>query len=237
MGVHVEKPTIFICYSAKDERWKDRLVKQLEVLDQYYEYWTEGQIEGGEDRLNKLEEAIRAARVAIFLVSDDSLNRQFLGRKDVANLLERQKEDLRVIPLIVRNCAWNIVRWIDSLEVRPADKKPLRGKKAADVDTELTKLVVEISEIINRSAVSPGIATGLASRQDRAPTPAASTKANDEMSRVREELRKEKAKTAALRRQLSKHITKGKSISGLESQYEAKAAEVGSKKTENKPQF
>jgi hypothetical protein len=75
----MEKPTIFICYHQKDVTWKDRFVTQLSTLQQ--EYWTVDKIEAGENELEKIEEALGAARVAVFLVSSDSVTPAFIDLK------------------------------------------------------------------------------------------------------------------------------------------------------------
>lgn len=240
----MEKTTIFICYSKEDEKWKKLLVKQLDVLQQYYDTWTEGEIKGGEDRLEKLEEAIRAARVAIFLVSSDSLNSQFLGREDVASLLERQKEDLRVIPLIVKDCAYQFVAWIARTKVRPEDEIPLRKKKAADVDTELVKLVKEVSKIIGSSASALTGSQRLGEPQNRAPSSEPPTTPNEKSRQRRDKLRRLEEQVAALKRELGETgggvMTKATPSSAMPSEHqggELPPRDLPKRATGEKPQF
>jgi len=99
--------TVFISYSHKDEAWKDRLVKQLGVLqaEGVLEVWDDRRIEAGEDWQPEIERAIEHAAVAILLVSADFLTSKFILGVEVPRLLERrQKEGVRVIPLIVWPC-------------------------------------------------------------------------------------------------------------------------------------
>ncbi len=56
-------PTVFISYSHKDEAWKDRLAKQLEVLtlDGAFELWQDRQIAAGSGSLPAIEAAMARA--------------------------------------------------------------------------------------------------------------------------------------------------------------------------------
>ena len=120
-------PTIFICYSHKDEVWKERLVTQLGVLE--VDVWDDRRIPAGADWFPEIERAIGRASVAILLISADSLTSNFILGQEVPRLLERrQKEGLRVIPLIVRPCAWKEVKWLSSIQAWPKDGRPLSGK-------------------------------------------------------------------------------------------------------------
>lgn len=117
---------------------------------QQYDYWDNKKIEAGEDMLEKFNEALGAACVAIFLVSSDSLNPQFMLRDDVKNFIARRKEGLRVIPLIVRDCGWEQVDWLARLNPLPKDRIALRKKRPGERETELKKIVTEVAQIVKR---------------------------------------------------------------------------------------
>lgn len=215
-GLMSEKPTIFICYHQSDEKWKDDLVKQLNVLMQTFNVWTDREIEAGEDWLDKAEEAIADACVAIFLISSDSLSPQFILREDVKNLITRRSEGLRIIPLIVRDCGWEQVNWLARLKPRPEDGKPLRSKKAAVVETELKRIVGEVAEIMKRlaSVTTPSVSEcreemqpkqrAAAFRPEPAPTSVSSD--NVEARRTVRNWEEEAARNPELRQELDKYL-------------------------------
>src|SRR5215813_1555668 len=73
-------PTIFISYSHKDEEWKDRLVTQLGVLARQgmLEIWDDRKIQVGADWRSEIANAIQKAKVAILLISANSLTSAFI---------------------------------------------------------------------------------------------------------------------------------------------------------------
>jgi hypothetical protein len=137
-------PTVLISYSHKDEAWKDRLVKQLKVLK--VEVWEDRRIAAGEDWQPEIEQAAEWASVAILLISPDFLTSRFILDEEVPRLLKRrEKGGLRVIPLIVRPCAWQQVEWLSSIQVRPKDGRPLSGGSEHQVEEELAALASEVA--------------------------------------------------------------------------------------------
>lgn len=102
-------PRIFISYSHQDEAWKDRLVRQLGVLELEGELslWHDRKSAAGDDWLAEIKKAIASADAAVLLISADFLTSEFIHDEELPALLKRRDEDgLRVIPLIVRPCPW-----------------------------------------------------------------------------------------------------------------------------------
>ncbi|MGH9874014.1 MAG: toll/interleukin-1 receptor domain-containing protein [Pyrinomonadaceae bacterium] len=146
---------VFISYSHKDEKWKDRLVTQLEVLRQEFEVWTDRDIQAGEFWYQKIEEALQKAKVAIFLVSANSLTSPFILKEEVVRLLERRdKEGLRIMPIIVAPCAWQRVEWLARMQVRPRDGRPLQNMSAGKRDTALMEVVQEVAALLAKSTTT-----------------------------------------------------------------------------------
>jgi len=148
------KPAIFISYSHKDEKWKDRLVTQLGVLEQQgtFEVWTDREIGAGEDWNQKIEDALQNARIAIFLVSANSLTSHFILKEEVVRMLERRtREGLRIIPIIVGDCLWQRVEWLARMQVRPQGGRPLQEMTRARREAELSKIVMEVADVLSRT--------------------------------------------------------------------------------------
>lgn len=149
------KPAIFISYSHKDEKWKDRLMVQLGVLQMQgsFEVWTDREIEAGGNWYQEIEDAMQKASVGILLVSANFLTSDFILKQEVGRLLERRdREGLRIFPIIVGDCAWQSVGWLARMQARPRDGRALKGMKPAQVDKELRDIVLEIAQIIERTS-------------------------------------------------------------------------------------
>ena len=152
------KPTVFISYSHKDEDWKDQLVTHLGVLQQegVLDLWDDRRIGAGEDWYQKIEEAIAKSRVAVLLVSADFLTSKFIRSKEIPDLLERKdKEGLRIFPVITRPCAWKQVGWLKKMNLRPEDGKALSGGSDFEIDTDMAAIADEIAGIIGHTVEMP----------------------------------------------------------------------------------
>jgi len=149
----MSKPTVFISYSHKDEEWKDKLVTHLGVLQsqKLLTIWDDRKIEGGDDWLPEIEEAINQAHIAVLLISANFLTSPFILGKEVPELLSRrEKENLRIMPLIVKPCAWNTVNWLTPIQARPKDGRPLSGGSDFQIDSDLADFAKEIHTILKQ---------------------------------------------------------------------------------------
>ncbi len=155
-------PTVFISYSHKDETWKDRLVRHLGVLTREgaFEYWDDRRIAAGDGWHAEIKTVMDRARLAVLLISADFLNSDFILGTEVPRLLQRrEKEGLRIIPLIVHPCAWMGVEWLAAIQCRPRDGRPLAQVRKAKADESLAALVLEIADLLNHK---PKVGEGLA---------------------------------------------------------------------------
>ena len=145
------KPTIFISYSHEDEAWKDRLVTHLGVLQRegLLNWWDDRRIGAGEGWYQEIQEAMDAASVAILIVSADFLTSNFILSEEVPRLLERRDEEgMRIFPVIIKPCAWDEVKWLARMQVRPRDGEPLSAGNDHQIDVNLVAIAKEIAGII-----------------------------------------------------------------------------------------
>jgi hypothetical protein len=148
-----QKAIVFISYSHVDEAWKDRLLTHLGVLQSQglLELWDDRRIAAGEDWYAAIQAAMRRASVAVLLISADFLTSKFILGEEVPRLLARRDaEGVRVIPLIVRPCAWQTVPWLRRLQARPKDGKPLSAGNEHQIDADLAALAAELYELLQR---------------------------------------------------------------------------------------
>ena len=144
---------VFISYNHENEDWKNKLVRHLGVLEKegLVEVWDDRKIGAGDVWSKKIEGAINSANVAILMITAEFLTSDFILSKEVPMLLERmQKEGLRVIPLIVKPCAWKKVKWLKVIQSRPKDGKALSGMSDHEIDEALTELAEEIHRLVSK---------------------------------------------------------------------------------------
>lgn len=147
-------PSVFISYSHKDEEWKNRLRKHLDVLESQslLDVWDDRQIGAGVEWLDEIQTVIERASVAVLLISADFLTSKFILSKEVPRLLKRRASDgLTIFPVIVRPCAWEKVKWLTGLQAWPRDGKALM-KFGENWEKELTEITKEILQLVHRSA-------------------------------------------------------------------------------------
>lgn len=144
------KPIVFISYCHKDEEWKNRMVSHLGVIqsEEHIEIWDDRRIEAGFDWYPEIQKAIDTSSIAILLISADFLTSNFIRSEEVPRLLERrEKEGLRIFPVIVKPCAWQHVQWLVRMLVRPKDGRPISGGSEFQIDTDMTAIADEIISI------------------------------------------------------------------------------------------
>jgi len=154
------KPTVFISYSHEDEAWKDRLVTHLGVLQSQglLDLWDDRRIGAGEDWEREIEKAMATASAAVLLVSADFLTSAFILGEEVPRLLERRdrdKESLRIFPVIVKPCAWKQVKWLARMQVRPQDGRPLSAGDEHRIDADLAAIAEEVAAIMDLISPTP----------------------------------------------------------------------------------
>jgi hypothetical protein len=162
------QPKIFVSYSHADTKHMDRLLVHLAPLKSAaeLEIWTDKQIAGGDAWAPAIDKAISDATVAIFLVTADFLNSDFITRQEVPSLLERrQKEGLRLYPILAKPCAWQAIQWLSSIQIRPTGAKPVWRSGGRYAEDELARIVLELLAIIQLAIQAESSATDEASRQ------------------------------------------------------------------------
>lgn len=144
-------PKVFISYSHKDEQWKDRLQTQLAVLEMegLLSVWQDRQIELGDSWYPAIEQELNTADVAILLISADFLTSKFIRGDEIPRLLERrEKEGIRVIPLILKPCPWRKVKWLSAMQGASRDNVELSGLSEHEQDAVLCRLAEKIHDLM-----------------------------------------------------------------------------------------
>jgi small GTP-binding protein len=113
---------VFVSYSHEDEEFKDELVKMLTGLQRLgvIDTWQDRRIEAGDEWSTSIRDAMDDCDLALLLVSADYLASRFIQEEEQPKLLRRRREmRLRVIPIIVRPCAWRSEPLVKDLQALP----------------------------------------------------------------------------------------------------------------------
>lgn len=148
---------VFISYAHEDEvQFKDKFLNMLGGLQRrgLIDAWEDRQIRPGDDWYAEIQKAMHACDMAVLLISDDFINSRFINEEEVPKLLKRrQSEGMRVVPIIIRPCPWDLEPMFRGLQALPKDGKPVitfpndngeRDQAWTDVAKELAKFAKEL---------------------------------------------------------------------------------------------
>lgn len=154
----MDKPTIFISYSHKDEIWKDRLRPHLGALEKAGRIvvWDDRKIDAGDTWYPEIKTAMEQAAVAVCLISADFLDSAFCVKEEVPYFLQRRERDgLVIIPVLLRPCPWRAIDWLKDLQMLPRDYKSVSADFKDDWDTVFALVAERVFEIINNPDYKP----------------------------------------------------------------------------------
>ncbi len=151
---HMLAVEIFIAYSHNDLRHKDELKKFLRPLlnNGSARIWDDYDIEAGQNWEAEIKKRLYGADIILLLVSPDSLaSEYFYGNEVEISLQRHDKEEARVIPIILRPCAWKLTPRLGTLEALPEKGKPvtkyeLQDEAFTDIAHRLDEIIQEISK-------------------------------------------------------------------------------------------
>lgn len=145
------QPLVFVCYASNDNPEKNQLLTQLRAVPGIT-VWSDDQIGAGADWEAEIYQAISWADVAILLITASFLGSDFITKKIVPYILNRQAaEGLPVLPVIAKHCFWQATDWLRMAQVRPNSKQPVWGGDSRFVDEALAAIVAEVATIVTNS--------------------------------------------------------------------------------------
>src|SRR5687768_7716844 len=155
----MKSPNIFVGLSHKDRAWADRLRSHLRVAFRdkpEVMIWDDRRIQPGDVWADEIREALQQANVAVLLVSAEYLASDFVSDIEVPTLLARRaQEGLRIIPLIVRPCAWHEIPWLRSIQFWPRDAHPLAELSEGQIDSNLAELAEQVAAALEHGTAEP----------------------------------------------------------------------------------
>ena len=168
--------SVFISYSHKDDpRFKDELVDQLSHLNRLggITFWHDGHLGVGDNWREKIEKELGQADAAVLLVSSNFLGSKFCQDEEVPKLLRRRKEEeIKIYPIVVEDCLWNLYDWLSEFNLGPKNKKgevkPLSRMSPSERKTFYVRLGEQIyNDLAGRVARETPKGRQLSSVQER----------------------------------------------------------------------
>lgn len=123
-----QTPLVFIIYAREDERFRAELKKQLLPMERsgQLRVWTDRELIAGEHWEPAIKKQLQNADLILMLISSDYFDSDYIHAVELREALERhQRGEARVVPVIVRDCAWETDPVVNSLQVLPSDGKPV----------------------------------------------------------------------------------------------------------------
>jgi hypothetical protein len=146
---------VFICYSRKDEEFKEELVTMLSGLQRrrVIDAWQDRRIEEGDKWYQEIQKAMKDCDLAILLVSSDFIASRFIQEEELPRLLKRRMEDgLRVVPIVVRSCMWQSEPALKEIQALPRNGKPVISFQKTNGERD--EVWVEIVKAIELRAIT-----------------------------------------------------------------------------------
>lgn len=143
---------VFISYCRRDRNWLEELQTHLKpyTRDGSVKAWSDEQIAPGSKWFEEIENALKAAKVAVLLVTPAFLNSDFIHDHELCPILQRAAElDITILWIPVRASAYQrtpIAKY--QAAINPA--KPLAEMKA-----ERDRAWVQICEVIGKAVHAP----------------------------------------------------------------------------------
>src|SRR5216683_2118639 len=145
---------VFFSYSHEDEKLRDKLEKQLALLQRQglIVSWHDRGIGAGEEWRDQIDAHVRSAHVILLLISADFIASDYCYGVEMQIALERQrKHEAVVIPVILRPVDWTGAPFA-KLQALPRGGIPVT--KWDDQDEAFTDVARGIREVVTRFQLS-----------------------------------------------------------------------------------
>ena len=126
---------VFVAYAHEDIAYRDRLVKIMVpwVRQGLVEVWADHKLAGGDVWDEKIKEALEEADLILILMSVDAIASEYIHGIELRRAMERHEQgSARVVPLIVRVCAWREETWLGQVQAIPLGDTPIAEHTSAD---------------------------------------------------------------------------------------------------------
>lgn len=152
-STHSEQPQpaieVFICYSHRDEEWREALEKHLASLQKQGKIltWHDRAIEAGKEWAAAIKAHLESAQIILLLISSDAIASTLYDQEMQWAIERHQRGEARVIPIILRPVDWQGTPF-SHLTVLPADGQPVTTW--ANPDAAFLNVVQGIRGVVDR---------------------------------------------------------------------------------------
>lgn len=143
-----QRTRIFISYSHKDKKWLEYLQVHLSPLK--LNIWDDTQLLPGSYWEEEIKKAVKAAKVAILLVSPEFLASNFITTNELPPLLRAAEEEgAIIIPVIISHSLYEQTPELAQFKPANNPSKPLRDLTPSKRDKVLRDLAVRVKSLIS----------------------------------------------------------------------------------------
>lgn len=150
------KKTVFVCYSAKDVKWLDRILTSLQALhlNSVITPWSDQDIPAGDLWRQETEKRLNTAHAAVLILSVNFLASDFIKNVDIPILLQRYHyQGVKLFPVLVRPCPWEKIPWLNQLQtIMLKSRQPLSEANKSNREKKLAELAIQVEQWLFPSA-------------------------------------------------------------------------------------
>jgi len=147
-----DRNQVFISYCHKDVAWLKKLRVHLKPLERVGDIiiWSDERINPGEKWDEKIQKALRMAKVAVLLVTPDFLASDFITNRELLPFLDAEKyQGLTILWIAIRSSLFTETP-IAEYQCTNDVERPLAKLSEAEQDEEWVKICTIIKETITR---------------------------------------------------------------------------------------
>lgn len=138
---------VFISYSRADSDWLNRVKVHLRPLERAgrIELWHDGMLQSGEPWREKLNNIVRTASSAIFLVSANFMASDFIYTNELQPIAKRARDGgVVVFPVVIGHCLFDEDDYLKDFQLFNDPELPLSRLESAEVD----KILVDLARTV-----------------------------------------------------------------------------------------
>lgn len=159
-SLSVKPIKVFISYSHRDADWLARIVVHLKPLTRKYEIeiWDDTKINPGTRWKEEIAEAVKAAKVAILLVSADFLSSDFIVNNELPPLLSAAESEGTLILLIILSPSlFSRTESLNQFQAVNDPSRPLISLTKGEQEQVFVKVAEQVETFLGSIAVSDNL--------------------------------------------------------------------------------
>lgn len=152
-----ERTRVFISYSHQDQDWLRRLRTHLVPLEREkkIDIWDDTEIKAGSAWKEEIEQSLKAAKVAILLVSADFLASDFIHTNELPELLKAAKQEgAFILPIVVKPCRFSSTLGLSEFQAVNSPSKPLDRLSSSEQEEVFVDVANRVEEIFHSIPIS-----------------------------------------------------------------------------------